>query len=335
MKILLTFDYELFFGKKSGTVECCMLRPTERILRVLEKADIKATFYVDIGYLLRCQYLGEDLDSYGRVVAQLTELSSAGHDIQLHIHPHWEDSQYRNNAWDFSGARYRLHQFSKSEVKDIISRYSLGISELAKRQPIAYRAGGWCIQPFGYIGDELYKAGIRIDSTVFAGGLNTSKDHGFDFRSAPSNLTKWQFDLEPDNSTCGGKYWELPIASTKVSPLFYWSFAFAKKLRGKDHQRLGDGSAVPMTKRQMARLLTQCSSSVVSMDGYKSNLLDKAYLEYKASFGDNCEMVIIGHPKSATPYSISKLDEFVCRHKERAQFVTTRDWYEHSLGVDL
>ena len=64
MNILLTFDYELFFGSKVGSVQSCMLNPTEQIMRILDQSNTKATFYVDIGYLLRCQFLQRDLSSY-------------------------------------------------------------------------------------------------------------------------------------------------------------------------------------------------------------------------------------------------------------------------------
>ena len=67
MKIHFTFDYELFFGKNVGSVEKCMIEPTKQLLGKLEKVEALATFYVDIGFLNRCQELGCDTKNYNKV----------------------------------------------------------------------------------------------------------------------------------------------------------------------------------------------------------------------------------------------------------------------------
>ncbi|MBK7667512.1 MAG: hypothetical protein IPJ32_09355 [Sphingobacteriaceae bacterium] len=50
--LLFTFDYELFLGKRSGTVENCILKPTDKILELFSKYKVtKAIFFVDTTYL--------------------------------------------------------------------------------------------------------------------------------------------------------------------------------------------------------------------------------------------------------------------------------------------
>ncbi len=44
MNIFLTFDYELFFGEKTGTVEKCMINPTNELLKISKKYSIPMTF---------------------------------------------------------------------------------------------------------------------------------------------------------------------------------------------------------------------------------------------------------------------------------------------------
>ena len=51
-KILITLDYELFF-LKSGSIGKCIIEPTERLLSILDKENIKASFFVDSGYILK------------------------------------------------------------------------------------------------------------------------------------------------------------------------------------------------------------------------------------------------------------------------------------------
>ena len=56
-KILLTFDYELFLGAKSGSVDNCLIVPTDMLLDVMERHQTKAIFFVDTTYIMRmCEW---------------------------------------------------------------------------------------------------------------------------------------------------------------------------------------------------------------------------------------------------------------------------------------
>ena len=83
MNTLITLDYELFFGDKSGTVDNCILKPTDKLLAVLDKHNIKGTFYVDVGYLSRSDELGYDQESTELVKKQLQFLTKQGHDMDV------------------------------------------------------------------------------------------------------------------------------------------------------------------------------------------------------------------------------------------------------------
>src|ERR1700752_3016553 len=104
-KVLLTFDYELFLGKKSGSVENCLLLPTESILNILDKYKIPSVFFVDATYLLKLKELKDSYTNvasdYAKIVAQIRKMISGGHDVYLHLHPHWKDAQYlpEINQW--------------------------------------------------------------------------------------------------------------------------------------------------------------------------------------------------------------------------------------------
>lgn len=331
MNIILTFDYELYFGRRTGTANACLIAPTEHLAEMFYKYGIQATFYIDIGYLLRCKTLNRELKAYEDVIKQLRTLHTAGHDLQLHIHPHWDEAIFKNGVWDLSHTRYRLHQFSKSEVDDIISRYTAELKDITGVRPIAYRAGGWCIQPFYYFSNELFSHGIRLDSTIYREGKRISGVHGFDFTNAPDR-TSWKFDANPLEVVGSGRYWELPISSIKVSPFFYWQFVGLKLIKKQGHRPYGDGVSIPLTKRQITNLLTKCSHSVVSMDGYKSKLLEVSYQKHLEDYGVNADMVTIGHPKAATDFSLKKLKTFIERHRETDKFSTTAQWYKEKNG---
>ena len=325
MKVYLTFDYELFFGK-AGSVQKCILEPTERLVRICEKYGAKCVFFVDAGYLDRLRveskrhpHLSRDRDE---VLRQIQTLSNTGHDVQLHVHPHWEATTYDGHNWHFDLSRYRLDAFSDDAALDIFGRYISCITEATQRPVSAFRAGGWCIQPFAKFRAAFERFNIKVDSTVFGGGLNTTPSQWFDFTQAP-DLDSWSFDSDPCRHEPGGRCLEIPIASYRLAPTFFWRFALTKLIKTNAHQSFGDGIAAANSSGQIARLLTRFSTSVVSADGYKTSFLKRAYQKLKQK-GHN-HFVVIGHPKALSEYALARLDSFLNgldRHDEVKTFST-------------
>jgi hypothetical protein len=311
MKVYLTLDYELFFGK-SGSLDKCMIEPTDRLVELCDRHRARCVFFVDAGYLEKLRLFSAHYPGLGRdrerVSGQLRRLSAAGHDIQLHIHPHWEGTVYDGRQWVFDLKRDRLDTFSDENALDIFSRYIAAIMEITGKPVTAFRAGGWCIQPFSKFRAAFDRFNISVDSTVFAGGKNTTASEWYDFTGAP-DLDSWRFEDDPCTSEANGKFLEIPISSYRVPPTFFWKLALTKVIRLKKHRSFGDGIPSANSAGQLARLLTRFSTSVVSMDGYKSSFLAKAYRKLKRS--GRKHFVVIGHPKALSEYSLSKLDRFL------------------------
>ena len=74
---------------------------------------------------------------------------------------------------------------------------------------------------------------------------------------------------------------------------------------------MGNGTAIPMGKKNILKLLFTRSSSVVSIDGYKASLISSAFKKYKQNTLNEGNFILIGHPKAFTPYSLQKVEEFV------------------------
>ena len=311
--ILLTFDYELFFGSNVGTQERCIIEPTQKIIKLLGKYQIKASFFVDSGYILKLQAYRKKYPKiekdYQTIIAQIEQLHAEGHEIQLHIHPHWEDSHYNGQKWIVDTTRYRLHNFSKEEVDDIVYRYKKVLTNIVGNNIFAHRAGGWSIQPFSHLKDALKKHNIWLDSTLFENGQNSSSTHYFNFKNIP-NKTLWNFEDDPTKEQNSGFFKEIPISAYRLSPLFFWKLVYFKKFGGKKHKNFGDGSATGGSRVDKLRMLTQYTNSVVSMDGYKISFLEKAYKDFLKK-RDKKNFVAIAHPKSMTPYSLEKLETFI------------------------
>jgi len=322
MRLILSLDYEVFFGRNTGSVERCLLAPTEALAKLALSRGIPLVFFVDAGFLLRLRQdrlhhplLRRDYDLVRR---QVETLARQGHEIQLHIHPHWEDAVWTGDAWHLTLDRYRLHDFSPTDVRRIVSGYTAVLRDLAgSDQAFAYRAGGWRLQPFAPLGEALRAEGVRIDSTVFAGGLLQDPAGGFDFRGAPA-LDHWRFTDDPLRIDEQGPFLEVPISAQPRPPAFFWQLALARKLGGDRHRAYGDGAAIELGRQDLLRKLTRTSDDVVSLDGLKADTLEQAYQAHRRA--GRGSLVVIGHPKAVTPHGLRALADFIDRRRRDDEF---------------
>ncbi len=311
---LLGLDYELYFGAQTGGVEKCMLEPTEAIAALLEKYGFRLSLFVDVGYLCRTKSLMHNharlRHDYTAVVSQLREFLRRGHDVQLHVHPHWEDAIFDGEQWTLPVERFRLHDFSQSDISEILQRYAGELRHIADRDIFAYRAGGWCMQPFETIAAPLRSAGIWMDSTVYTGGYSEDPNHGYDFRGAPQ-ADFYRFNTDPNIADENGAFVELPITPCRFGPDFFWRLALARKLKLSQHQGFGDGSPIPSSGAYYLRKLTQSSTSVASVDGMKAAWLERCFQSEAGNKQRPNYFNAMGHPKALTPSSLTRLDKFL------------------------
>jgi hypothetical protein len=324
MKIYITLDYELFFGEPSGGVDECIITPTQKLLQIIEPYNIKLVVFVDVGHLAKLkEYKGTYpslKDDYEKIVTQIEYLAHNGHSIDLHIHPHWENSTYNGEDWVFDLSQYKLSDFSKKEASDIISKYTKILTSISGIKPKSYRAGGWSAQPFSHIKQGLESVGILIDSTTYPGGFHKSNHQDYDFRSVNQYNTHYRFEDDLTKKQPSGRFTEFPISSYKVNPFFFWKFAYHKIKKSDKHKSYGNGQAISKPKKDIIRLMLRPSNSVVSIDGFKASLIEKAFKKYVRNTNNNGHFVLIGHPKAFTPYSLEKTNAFIEKVKEHHTF---------------
>lgn len=323
MQVMLTFDYELFFGEHTGTVRKCMLEPTDRLLDLSEKFQVPMTFFVDVGFLMKLNQYRETYaelsEDYRLISDQLRRMQHLGCDIQLHIHPHWEKSHYDGNQWmvNTSGC-YKLSDFPQAEIDRIIQSYYDFLVNLTGTKPKAFRAGGWCVQPFSLLKKTFLEKGIHVDSSVFPGGKFESAHYDFDFTSVARYTSSYRFDSDVCIQDTVGAFREVPIASWNFSPLFYWRLYGLGRLFPKRHKMIGDGLFVAQPGRKKS-VLTNYTWNHVSSDGYYASMLSKQASYYRQKQVD--VFVVIGHPKGMTLFSLEKLESFIVKGRNRDSFV--------------
>ena len=325
MRIFLTYDYELFFGEPTGSVEKCIIEPTNNLRAISQRTGAKMVFFIDTGYLKKLieykDQFAKVQHEYDLVFNQIKELVAEGHDCQLHIHPHWEDCTHNGEQWIMKTDRYKLDDFSDHDIERIILEYKTLLEQTTGKKVSSYRAGGWCLQPFKRVQLAFEKAGLKLDSTVFPDGKFTAGNYYYDFTNSPKK-SKWKFSSNLIEIDENGPFWEYPISNKYYSPLFFWRLFILGRLNPKDHKPMGDGypMASPGLRKKM---LTKGMNLSASADGYFVTKLN-AVLKSNERKGFE-EMVIIGHPKANTQFALKKLEQFIKANSTSHQFMTFAD----------
>lgn len=315
-RVNITFDYELFFGAKSGTVQKCMIEPTEELLRLAADKKVKFVFFIDAGFLAASERYSSDRSvaaDLKKVADQLRRIVDQGHEIGLHVHPHWEDTTFEGGEWKIDTRRYKLADFSEQEANSLLRSYHSLLSQVSGAQIVSYRAGGWCIQPFSAIGQTLHELGIKYDSSVYPGGVHRHTAHSYDFSSAP-NKAQWKFEDNECVEIEKGSFTEFPITPDKISPLFYYDLYWKMKTKPSEFKPVGDGSWLKDQKKVYQQFY-KVTNHFACCDGYFASRLNGILgntIDNKLN-----RMVVLGHPKSMAPCSFKLLADFIeqCRKK--------------------
>jgi hypothetical protein len=160
--------------------------------------------------------------------------------------------------------------------------------------------------------------GILYDSSVIEGGFLQTSNYNVDFTSAPKK-SKYNFSDDVCLEDKNGIFIEYPITSYRYNPSFYWMLYGLGKLFPKQHKMIGDGTFLSQGGRKW-HVLFNYSNHHVSTDGYFAKKLNAGLS--KSINMDNEEMVVIGHPKGNTQYSMKRLKMFIDKNHENHAFTS-------------
>ncbi len=309
-----------------------MLEPTNRLMELSRIYKAPFTYFVDAGFLFQLKALGNEFrelkKQHHQISEQLKLLISEGNDVQLHIHPHWELAKYEKGLWEIPQDKgYRMDEFSRAEARDIFIKYKSHLDEVIGRKTLAYRAGGWCIQPFEHIMDFFAETEMHFDSSVVPGMVFQGGAYNIDFSEASKTLDFWCFEKDPTQINRNGRFVEIPISAYKYYPKFYWEMYIRGRMNKARHRFVGDGNFIPQPGRKF-QSLTRAQWSHVSCDGfYAKKLLKiaKSYMERNRQ-----HLVVIGHPKGMTAYSFDKLEQFLIKMHRRVEFQTFSKYHDQT-----
>lgn len=326
-RVIISFDYELFFGDEPGTVQKSLLEPTAKLMDAMGYAGAKATFFVD--YLMLKYMLAENENTKKEatlIINQLKEMVKRGHRIELHLHPHWVDAQYVNGKWDFSDfSHYCLNSFSKEEITNMFVEGTAFLENIAREvdpsyKIIAFRAGGWAILPFALMKEGFEKAGIKVDSSVMKGRIIHAYGYDLDFTDSPTRAV-YRFSEDVLREDEKGLFIEAQIGSFRHSIIttllrdYYCGkhVDMFKRLADGTHNRKDDKqtAAEPLTRWQMYH----------RVQGFGLAGLPSFLLNYEIRKSEAPYVVIISHPKDIMPITCPNIKAM----KGKFTFCTYKD----------
>jgi len=308
-KIILTYDYELFLGNDSGDLYNSLLEPTEKILNLLKQHSSKALFFIDTTFLMKIRAN----DCFSVVKKQIQQMVEEGHDIGLHLHPHWKDAIVIDNCrWQFNDFKhFRLHSFSDEEIiKTVEENYQLLLSivhEVDSNYHIdTFRAGGWSLQPFNRLKEVFLKIGIKYDFSVLPEITDDDRPrHYYDYKNSP-NKSVWKFGDDVLVEDKSGEFIEI---SNSVYDMNIIDLMKNRKLI-KSYKIAGDGRGAGKQKSFFEQLkrVRWSVKQIVSSDAIDIEIFKKYSSKFK-----NEPIVYVAHPKLFSDNSFMVL-KYICQH---------------------
>lgn len=326
--LILTYDYELFLGRRSGTVAQCQIIPAEKTLAILNKHNAKAVFFTDTLQLIRLKELAVNGNihaekDFGLLKEQFAKIISLGHYIYPHIHTHWLDAVYNASIhqWNLSDvSKYRFHQCSAEQRKEVFHQSLEILKELILPvQPDyrldGFRAGGWCIQPFSDFRNLFIEHGIRYEMSVLPGFYSFTNAQYFDFTDYPDKSI-YRFEENECIEKENGRFVQLTVSSvpfTSVHRVFdrLW-LKFSPHIIRNNLPASGNGHASqpvipqPETRKPGYDVMKNFRQRIavelltpVTMPLYKSFLKDNDYMHF------------LSHPKMITRHHHLLFEKFL------------------------
>jgi hypothetical protein len=350
INLLITADYELFLGRNFLGDDEVLFEPTRQLIDVCDELDVPVTFFADVCSVFahRKHGLTEYPDRFER---QMRAAMRKGHDVQLHIHPHWLFSNYQNGEWNVSTEKMYLAELGYDDTADsapaVIARGVSYLTELLKQENrdyhcLAFRAAGLALQPRerDLVG-ALLDNGIVIDSSIVRGVKFKLDTVEVDYSKVPGAANWYMTEETGINTPSPDGLLEIPTATFRCDlPTrlgFLWRRARSiKKLRGigisRAERQTGWSNLKTILKYNL-RYLHSDPWFNLSCDtkGYNLRMLLDGFDDYVAGYPDTGHIFVsmINHPKMMFEEQFDLLRSFVikCRkiYGERIMFVTCTD----------
>lgn len=233
IECIFTIDYEIY-GNGEGSLEELIFEPADKLSSIFRKADCRFVAFIEAAELELIEARGTD-PAIDLVTNQINRFYAEGFELGLHLHPQWYNARYEDEQWKLDYNEYNLCTLPRERIVEIVDRsigYLRKVLAHPDFTPLSFRAGNWLMQPTGAVANVLAEKGIKLDSSVFKGGLQHR--HGLDYRKAIGNDYFWTFSDYVDIPDSSGILLEIPTYTEMVP---FWKMLTIKRvgMKGKGY----------------------------------------------------------------------------------------------------
>lgn len=308
IEFIFTLDYEIY-GDGTGELRELVYEPMEKLAGVFQKYAARLVVFTEVAELQKIEECGTD-DGIDAVRRQVRELHQRGHEIALHLHPQWYNAEFKQGRWALDYSEYNLCTLPAARIGEIADRSLAYLGYLLHDRsfvPLSFRAGNWLFQPTAPAAGILGERGLRIDSSVFKGGLQHA--HNLDYRPAREHGDYWSFSSDVNVPDAAGPWLEVPIYSEMVPS---WKLATGKRLKTNNGLGLATGSVKKKINRvrDLLRIryplkLDFCRMTLSEMTSMMANVIRND----KQDPDTYRPIVTIGHTKDL--HDLAAVDSFL------------------------
>jgi hypothetical protein len=336
--ILYSADYELFLGGNYCSETEVLIDPTYELLDLADRLGIPITLFADVLSILR--YRQQNLFAFPEnAEKQLKDAILRGHDVQSHVHPHWNYTQIVGKKYDVDLRYYLLGKLDDDremlyvKIRNCLLTSRIYLNSLLRPANnnytcIAFRSGGYGLQPNSdIIIKALTDTGFLLDSSIAPGFKVSNNTNRIDYSAVP-RLANYYLN---DNLTADAKkgIFEIPIASCrldfgsnfgyKINELFRFlkNITTSKKLNKSSEKQKGYTIQEPVSTpvyTKYLNFLRSFNSRVMelncSADDEKMFECTKKYLEQFDLHNQDVFFSINMHPKSMTNGHFQALEKY-------------------------
>jgi hypothetical protein len=317
---VFTIDYEIY-GNGTGGLRELIYDPAEKLRELFKGHGARFVNFVEASELQKIEAHGTDR-AIELVTKQIQELYRDGHEVGLHLHPQWSNARFERGEWVLDPSEYNLCTLTRPRIAEIVEgsldflRHVVGSRDFT---PLSFRAGNWLFQPTETAASVLAENGIKIDSSVFKGGLQRS--HRLDYRPARRNGYWWSFRRNVNEPDPSGPWMEVPIYTQMVP---FWKMPTSKRMGFKNQFGISSRS----TRQKLIRSLDfmrlryplKLDFCRMGLDELTS-MMDKIIREDRKEPESFRPIVSIGHTKDLTDFET--IDAFLSYLKTNQIAIST------------
>jgi hypothetical protein len=329
LNLVLSFDHELHLGGWDS-FRSDLFEPTDALLDCAIDADVPLVFFTDV--FCAVQFREWDpknfLEPY---IHQLHRMLREGHEVQPHFHPHWLDSRFDSGTYhpsaSFSFAALELN--GGPQIEHAV-RIGMDFLRSVCRQAtptfncLAYRAGGYNLDPQARVLRALYDEGIRIDSSVMKGYRFSSRHSLVDYTQCHA-APQWTFALQgPVTKRADTDFWEIPIACVPRNWLTNIPYLVRRVLyrtraprpRGVSFHDVGRTAYLAKLRRLFPNDAMEVSFDLHTHSPKALLRMLEHYVDRHQAYPAVCS-ALCSHPKNMDTYNRQLMVEFVKRVRDR------------------